>query len=210
MSQLVIGLLPAKRIRGAVSLLADAFRDDPIFCFHFPDLQLRRKVLELFFGDVVRAHMQFNRVHAAFDGEELVGVAVWRPPGAAVTGLLAQIRGLITRYRLLALSPSIGKMLLQGFAKLETTHPRTPHWYLFFIGIDAGRRGHGLGAALMTPVLQAADSDGMPCYLETPFLKTLPFYCKLGYEVVGEPRPFADAPQLWAMKREPTLRYRTN
>jgi GNAT superfamily N-acetyltransferase len=191
-------------------LLADAFRDDPIFCFCFPDPRLRRKVLELFFSDVVQAHMRFNHVYAAFDGEALVGAAVWRPPGAAVTGLLAQIRGLITRYRLLALSPRIGKMLLQGFAKLETTHPNTPHWYLFFIGIDAERRGHGLGARLMAPVLQAADGDGMPCYLETPFPQTLPFYRQLGYEVVGEPRPFAGAPQLWALKREPTPRLRVN
>jgi GNAT superfamily N-acetyltransferase len=210
LNQLVIDLLPAKCVRRAVGLLADAFRDDPIFCFHFPDPRLRRKVLELFFGDVVRAHMRFNHVYAAFDGEELVGAAVWRPPGAAVTGLLAQIRGLITRYRLLALSPRIGKMLLQGFAKLETTHPSTPHWYLFFIGIDAERRGHGLGARLMAPVLQAADGDDTPCYLETPFPQTLPFYRKLGYEVVGEPRPFAGAPQLWAMKREPTPQLRVN
>jgi hypothetical protein len=97
---------------------------------------------------------------------------------ATVTGLLAQIFGLITRYRLLARSPRIGKMLLQGFAKLETTHPRTPHWYLFFIGIDAERRGHGPGARFMAPVLQAADGNGMHCYLETPFLQTLPFYHK--------------------------------
>ena len=37
MGQLVIDLLPAKYVRSAVELLADAFRDDPIFCFHFPD-----------------------------------------------------------------------------------------------------------------------------------------------------------------------------
>jgi ribosomal protein S18 acetylase RimI-like enzyme len=210
LNQLVIGLLPAKCVQRAVGLLADAFRNDPIFCFHFPDPQLRRKVLELFFSDVVQTHMRFNHVYAAFDGEEVVGAAVWRPPGAAVSGLLAQIRGLIMRYRLLALSPRIGKMLLQGFAKLEATHPSMPHWYLFFIGIDAERRGHGLGDQLMAPVLWAADGDGMPCYLETPFPQTLPFYRKLGYEVVGEPRPFAGAPQLWAMKREPAPRLRAD
>lgn len=206
MDQLVVGLLPAKCVRGAVSMLADAFRDDPIFCFHFPDPGLRRKVLELFFGDVVCAHMRFNYVYAAFDGEALIGAAVWRPPYAAVSGLSARIRGLITRYRLLALSPRVGKRLLQGFARLETTHPDNPHWYLFFIGIDSQRRGHGVGARLMAPVLQAADAEEIPCYLETPFPQTLPFYRKLGYEVISEPRPFTGAPQLWAMRREPMPR----
>ncbi len=135
MDQLVVDVLPAKYVRSAIDLLVDAFRDDPIFCFHFPDLRLRRKVLELFFDDVVRAHMHFNHVYAAFDGEALIGAAVWRPPYAAVSSLSARLRELITRYRLLALSPRVGKRLLQGFARLETTHPDAPHWYLFSLAL---------------------------------------------------------------------------
>lgn len=206
MDQSDIGLLPARHVHAAIGLLADAFQDDPIFCFHFPDPGLRTKVLELFFGDVVRAHLRFNHVYAAFAGAALIGAAVWRPPSAAVTGLSDHLRELITRYRLLALSPRAGKKLLEGFARLETTHPDTPHWYLFFIGVDRRQRGHGIGARLMAPALQAADAGEMPCYLETPFPQTLPFYRKLGYEVIGEPRPFSGAPQLWAMKREPMPR----
>jgi GNAT superfamily N-acetyltransferase len=206
LDQIDIGLLPSRHVDAAIGLLAAAFQDDPIFCFHFPNPQLRRKVLELFFGDVVRAHLRINHVHAAFAGASLIGAAVWRPPNAVVTGWSFRLRSLITRCRLLTRSPRAGKKLLQGFARLEATHPDTPHWYLFFIGIDRRRRGHGLGARLMAPVLQAADAGRMPCYLETPFRQTLPFYRKLGYEVIGEPRPFPGAPQLWAMKREPMPR----
>ena len=203
LNQLVIEPLPAKYVRSAVTLLADAFRDDPIFCFHYPDPQLRREVLELFFSDVLRAYLRFKHVYGAFDGQTLVGAAVWRPPNAVVTGILAQLRGLIMRRRVLALSGQVGRMLLDGFAGLEKTHPRTPHWYLFFIGIASDLRGRSIGARLMAPVLQAADMAVMPCYLETPFPHTLPFYRKLGYEVTSEPRPFTGAPQLWAMTREP-------
>ena len=206
LDQLDIGLLQARYVRAAIGLLANAFRDDPIFCFHFPDPRLRRKVLKLFFGDVVRTHMGFNHVYAAFAGKALIGAAVWRPPNAVVAGLSARLRGLITRYRLFALSPRVGKRLLQGFARLETTHPDIPHWYLFFIGIDSRWHGHGIGARLMAPVLQAADAGEIQCYLETPFRQTLPFYRKLGYEVISEPRPFTGAPQLWAMRREPMPR----
>ena len=136
------------------------------------------------------------------EGHAVIGTAVWRPPHAAVTGIRAQLRGLLTRWRLLALSPRVGTMLLQGFANLEAIHPEAPHWYLFFIGIDSRWRGQGIGAQLMAPVLQAADVGKMPCYLETPFPQTLPFYRKLGYEVTSEPRPFTGAPQLWAMMRK--------
>jgi ribosomal protein S18 acetylase RimI-like enzyme len=151
----------------------------------------------------VRAHTRFDHIYAAVEGQSLIGTAVWRPPNAAVDGVREQLRGLITRWQLLALSPRVGKMLLQGFVNLEATHPKAPHWYLFFIGINSRWRGRGIGARLMVPVLEAADAAKMPCYLETPFPQTLPFYQKLGYEVIGEPRPFTGGPQLWAMTRKP-------
>jgi GNAT superfamily N-acetyltransferase len=202
LDQFVIEQLPATHVRGAVDLLADAFRDDPIFCFHFPDFRLRRRMLELFFTDVVRAHIQFKHVYGAFDGKRLNGAAVWRPPNAGATGIRARLRGLITRHRVLRLSPRAGAMLMEGFARLEETHPQTPHWYLFFIGVEYGLRGRNIGARLMAPVLQVADAAILPCYLETPFPQTLPFYRKLGFELTGEPRPFPGAPQLWAMTRK--------
>ena len=198
-----IGLLPTGQVGDAIAILKDAFLDDPIFRFHFPNPQLRRKVLGIFFGDVIRAHMRFAHVYAAFDRGRLIGTAVWRPPGNHATGLWTHLRGALTRYRLLALSPRVARKLLRGFAALETTHPNCPHWYLFFVGVEAGQRGRGIGAQLMAPVLQVADLTGVPCYLETPFQQTLPFYRALGYEITSEPKPFAGAPQLWAMGRTP-------
>jgi GNAT superfamily N-acetyltransferase len=200
-----IGMLPTGQVDGVIAILKDAFLDDPIFRFHFPNPQLRRKVLGIFFGDVIRAHTRFVHVYAAFDRGRLIGVAVWRPPGIHVTGLWAHLRGALTRYRLLALSPRAAQKLLRGFAALETTHPNCPHWYLFFVGVEARQRGRGIGAQLMAPVLQVADTTGIPCYLETPFPQTLPFYRALGYEITSEPRPFAGAPQLWAMTRAPRI-----
>jgi GNAT superfamily N-acetyltransferase len=198
-----IGTLPAAQVGAAIGILRAAFLDDPIFRFHFPDPQLRGKVLELFFSDVVRAHTRLGHVYAVFDRERLIGTAVWRPPNVHATGLWAHLRGLIMRCRLLALSPRAGLKLLRGFAELEATHPDFPHWYLFFIGVESRQRGRGIGARLMAPVLGVADTTGMPCYLETPFPQTLPFYRALGYEITSEPRPFAGAPQLWAMTRTP-------
>ena len=95
---------------------------------------------------------------------------------------------------------------MEGFARLEETHPHHPHWYLFFIALESNQRGRNIGAKLMAPVLQSADAAMLPCYLETPFPQTLPFYRKLGFEVTGEPRPFNGAPQLWAMTRKPRVR----
>jgi GNAT superfamily N-acetyltransferase len=196
-------MLPIGQVGAAVAILKDAFLGDPIFRFYFPDSRLRGKVLEIFFTDIVRAHLRFSHVYAAFDHGRLLGAAVWRPPGVEATGLWNHLRGALTRYRLLTLSPRAAQKLLRGFGALEATHPNFPHWYLFFIGIDLRQRGRGIGARLMAPVLRLADTTGLPCYLETPFPQTLPFYRALGYEITSEPRPFAGAPQLWAMTRNP-------
>jgi ribosomal protein S18 acetylase RimI-like enzyme len=198
-----IQMLPIGQVGAAVAVLKDAFFNDPIFRFHFPNLRLREKVLEIFFRDIVRAHLRFAHVYAAFDRGRLLGAAVWRPPGVQATGLWTHLRSVLTRYRLLALSPRAAHRLFRGFAALETTHPNFPYWYLFFIGIESQQRGRGIGAKLMAPVLRIADSTGVPCYLETPFPQTLPFYRALGYEITGEPKPFAGAPQLWAVTRNP-------
>lgn len=203
-----IAPLPAARIGDAVDILKNAFHDDPIFGFHFPDPAIRLSVLEIFFDDIVRAHMRFHHVYAATAGDRLVGTAVWRPPHVTPDTWLNtwrdRMRGFIARRRLMRLAPEVSGKLLQGFAALEATHPAVPHWYLFFIGLDPGVRGQGVGARLMAPVLDAADVSGAICHLETPFLQTLGFYRKLGYEVSGEPRPFPGAPQLWTMTRQPS------
>lgn len=202
---IVVGHLPGRRIGEAVSLLGDAFSEDPIFSFHFPDPIVRATVLRIFFDNVIRSHMRFRHVYAAMKEERVVGTAVWRPPHAKANSLCDRWREFITSRRLMTQSPEIARKLMDGFAALETTHPIVPHWYLFFIGVDAKLRGRGVGACLMAPVLEAADATRSLCYLETPFSQTLLFYRDRGYEVSSEPRPFPGAPRLWAMTRHPRL-----
>jgi ribosomal protein S18 acetylase RimI-like enzyme len=200
---IIIEHLQISRVDEAVAVLCDAFRDDPVFRFYFPDPIMRAKVLRLFFNNVIRAHMRFSHVYAAVQEDRIVGAAVWRTPDAAANTLRDRLREFVTQCRLIALSRGAASGLSRGFASLEATHPNVPHWYLFFIGVSSKLRGSGLGARLMAPVLAAADAANSICYLETPFSQTLPFYRGLGYEVSSEPRPFAGAPQLWAMTRRP-------
>ena len=46
-------------------------------------------------------------------------------------------------------------------------HPQEPHWYLPFIGVDPSRQGAGIGAALLRPMLEKCDADGLPAYVES-------------------------------------------
>jgi hypothetical protein len=55
----------------------------------------------------------------------------------------------------------------------------------------------------MQPMLARADSDHLPCHLETTNEKNVPFYKKHGFKVVSEGNVPRHALHIWAMLREP-------
>ena len=67
-------------------------------------------------------------------------------------------------------------------------------------------RGRGLGRALLQPVLDRADADGVPCYLETAQPTNVTFYERLGFRVlVHVVEPSSGLP-LWTFRRDPSPR----
>ena len=66
-------------------------------------------------------------------------------------------------------------------------------------------QGQGIGRALLTPVLQMADHEGIPCYLETFVWDNVPFYEHRGFQVVDAGVEPLSQITFWAMKRLPLL-----
>lgn len=59
------------------------------------------------------------------------------------------------------------------------------YWYLSIIGILPRFQNRGLGAGLVTPVLERFDSQGIPSYLETFSERNQGFYRRLGYRAAA-------------------------
>jgi GNAT superfamily N-acetyltransferase len=192
-----LGPLPRRRIRAASLLLAAAFADDGILTRYMPGRRGRHVGIPAFFASVIEEHL--GTTFAATLQSQLLGVAVWAPPEPVPAGLRARSRLLLVR----ALFPRATRSLLEGLGRLEQLHPTEPHWYLAFTGVDPARRGRGIGAALLQPVLAQADHDGLLCCLETPFPRTHAFYRRLGFELKSSVRPFEDARPLDIMIRKP-------
>jgi GNAT superfamily N-acetyltransferase len=85
---------------------------------------------------------------------------------------------------------------------VERIHPKEPHWYLAVLGTDPEHQGHGIGSAVMTPVLERCDEEGIGAYLESSKERNLAFYGRHGF-VAGEPVRLRGAPPLWPMWRDP-------
>ena len=81
-------------------------------------------------------------------------------------------------------------------------HPHEPHWYLNVLSTLPSRQGQGLGSAILRPVLDQADADGLPCYLESSNPRNVSLYLRHGFVETGE-LPLPDGPSLIQMWREP-------
>ena len=188
-------LSAADRARVAL-MLARAFDDDPLAEHIFPSKRMRPRGLRSFFSIQLR-HM-FLPAGQSFVTGDLTSAALWVPPGRGPLGLGAALR-LVPLVRFTRTRTSRTLRLL---AAVDARHPRDPHWYLGVLGTDPPVQGRGLGSAVMAPVLERCDAEGVPAYLESSKERNVPFYRRHGFEVTEELR-LPGAPPLWLMWREP-------
>ena len=190
------------QLEEASQMLARAFFDDPIVEYIMPDPARRERHLPWFFRLATRYGHPYGESFTTPHNVE--GAAIWLPPGDNMTSLLRMVRlGLL-------LTPlKFGLPAFMRFMKvtnhLEHLHKRDvppEHWYLFVLGVEPERQGQGVGGTLIQPVLERADRDRLPCYLETSKERNVTFYRKHGFEVVVEGR-VGDSPPYWTMKRDP-------
>jgi ribosomal protein S18 acetylase RimI-like enzyme len=88
------------------------------------------------------------------------------------------------------------------FEQMGRYHPREPHWFLPFIGVDPFRQGQGHGAALMQHALIPCDRDHTLAYLESSNSKNIPLYERHGFELLGTVQA-GKSPPIFPMLRRP-------
>ena len=173
--------------------LLSAFRADPVERWLYPD----EHDYEEFFPAFLAA---FGG--AAFAGDtvwrldDFAAVALWLPPGVEpdADGIVEALISTVDKVR--------HDETLAALEQMEAAHPRYPHWYLPWFGVEARMQGSGLGATLMADCLRAVDETGLAAYLETPNPRTISFYERCGFRVTGSTRS-RDCPVITFMSREP-------
>lgn len=177
--------------------LARAFYDDPCATWIAPDDSRRLPLLERFFRYALRkVWLPHEETYVAADA---TGVAVWEPPGTWKLGTGQTLAMLPT------LARAFGRRLpraLQALAAMERHHPHEPHHYLPYVGVDPDHQGRGIGSALLAPVLERCDAEGMAAYLEATSPLNRALYARHGFEVTEELRFAKGAPPMWRMWRE--------
>ena len=194
-----VDLLDAREVSRAGRLLARAFAADPVIGHYLTDGPRRQHGFRAFFRAALYESLPHGAVYTARDDGALVGAAAWLPPNAL--GLPGDRHARVSSAMVRMLYPARARKLFAGFSGLAALHPRQPHWYLMFVGVEPRRQGSGVGASLLSPVLEQADADGTLCYLETPFAQTHRFYKQLGFQITSESQPFEAPTPIWTMTR---------
>ena len=178
--------------------LANAFFEDPFACWAAPHEASRKRLLRRFFAAYLVAKQRHDCV---WTDHALTGAALWLPPGYWRTTLREDLSLLpcVLQRRLLARAPMVG----YGLFGVEHAHPSTPdHFYLATLGVSPAGQGAGVGSALLAPVLEICDRDGMPAYLEASKFDNIDFYARHGFRVTGELK-LPRGPSVYPMWREP-------
>lgn len=185
----------ANDVEGATGTLTAAFADYP-FTRHTigaDDHEGRlREFQRLFLAEVGLPH---GRVWVS---DDLAAVAVWSTPDGGAGP---------TMERLLPRMAELAGDRADAYASAEATmqphRPRKPAWFLGTIGVLPSMQGRGLGRAVMEPGLAAAESAGLPAFLETSTEANVRVYEALGFEVTAEYDLPDGGPRTWAMLRQP-------
>lgn len=192
--------LAESRLDEAAHALALAFHEDPLQSYTFPNADERRRLSPPHFAALLR--------YGLLAGEVLTGSArgagavVVMPPAVEHTPAMAEAAGL-TR-----LPETIGGEAAERFGRVidyaEAVHRRVmpaPHWYVMVVGVAPAFQGQGYGRALLQPMLDRADADGLPCYLETAQPRNVSFYQRLGFMLVVDDIEPNSGLRLWAFRR---------
>jgi ribosomal protein S18 acetylase RimI-like enzyme len=182
-------------------VLARAFVNDPPMSWVFRDPATRPDRLATLYGGALR-ELFFPAGHV-WTTTDVGGAAVWQPAGQWRTP--DEVVARLTPPLVEAFLPEELDRFLTFMGTIEDKHPDEPeHWYLEVLAADLDRQGQGIGSACMRPILERADAEGMPAYLESSNEKNVPLYERNGFRVTDVVDLPDGGPALWLMWRPPT------
>ncbi|HKI74185.1 MAG TPA: GNAT family N-acetyltransferase [Pseudomonadales bacterium] len=177
------------------SVLKHAFSADPGLRWVIPDDLDWHRVAGPWFTLVLKETLALG--HGLTDAESR-GVSLWEPPDMQRPWL----GQLISLFRVVFMLRGNFDRALQVQAALRGYRPTRPYWYLSYIATDPEHQGSGIGGSLLSPVLELADRERLPVFLDCSNADNISFYTSHGFNLVDNVE-LPGGPTLWPMMREP-------
>lgn len=156
-----------------------AFANDPLMRWIVPDDEQYDAGL----GEAIQRLFMVMWLGAGeiWTTDDAVALAAWSPPEPQFDDdLRAQIGVIRDGFPadMLERLASLGPMLREH-------RPKEPHWYLNILATHPDWQRQGLGAAVMQPIRERCDADGLGQYLETATEEDIAYYRSRGFVVTA-------------------------
>jgi GNAT superfamily N-acetyltransferase len=176
-----------------IDILVRAFSSDPVAQWIWPDSQQ----YQMYFPSFVRAFGGKAFTHgSAYYVDGYAAAALWLPPDVLPDDDM--LSSIFQR----SVSEQSQKDVIAVFDQMGRYHPSEPHWHLPLMGVDPLKQGKGFGSALMQHALVRCDRDNKLAYLESSSPRSVPFYKRHGFEVLGTIQR-RGSPPIFPMLRRP-------
>jgi GNAT superfamily N-acetyltransferase len=176
-----------------IDVLVRAFSADPVAQWIWPDSHQ----YYMYFPRFVKAFGGKAFTHgSAYYVDGYAAAALWLPPGVLPDEDM--LNSIFQR----SVSEHIQKDVIAVFDQMSRYHPSEPHWHLPLMGVDPLKQSKGFGSALMQQALVQCDQDNKLAYLESSSPRSVPFYKRHGFELLGTIQLRA-SPSIFPMLRRP-------
>jgi ribosomal protein S18 acetylase RimI-like enzyme len=188
----------------ASTVLADAFKDDPLWNKLFSGEKTLDKKFRNFFEVPLRFCMKYGEVWS--NSDEFEGIAAWLPGKLSYMTLWQMIQsGAIIPA--MKMGSTIGRTMQKAFVSVDSDRKESMKGkdfiYLFVIGVSSKHQGKGFGGKLLKSILEMADKEKLHIYLETETEENVNLYEHFGFKTIKKINlPVFNLP-FWEMVRQP-------
>jgi len=194
--------LTKSRVKAASEVLDRAFENYPLHAAFIPDESERKKQSRYFLEFFIRYGILYGEVYAT--SPKLEAVIVWLPSEKANFTMWRMILSgvLPCMFRLGRKTASRMLSVADYLVSIHKSYAPFPHLYAWYIGVDPKFQGKGHGSTLIKAMLARADSEQLPCYLETHRKENVALWEHYGFKVIHETVIPATEITHWVMLRD--------
>ena len=185
-------------------MLSRAFWDDPIWSFLEPDPRRRLMTTAWVISHWSRIVAPLGASWVAVEDGEIVGAAMWFPPGKFDVTLGRMLRVGYWRmpfelgFRWLSRSLGVFK---EGMGHQVALMRGEPLWVLDVLGVDPSRQKSGVGTKLIETGLALADEQGVASFVVTHKKANVGYYERFGFVLIDEYRMSGGGPVAYTLRR---------
>jgi len=186
-----------KDLKNAVKVLNDAFSEESMWKEVFNDEDKNRVLTEV----MVRFCLKYGNVVATSDNFE--GVMAIAPYGKDMTALRIIRSGDFFLSMKISNEAKKMKVLSDAIEEAKKSLNLDPYIHLLIMGVSQEYQGKGFGGKLIRAIIEKAETERKPIYLETQKEENVTLYEKYGFSVKKKiilPEPL-NLP-MWLMVRD--------